>query len=368
MRLHWIYLLVPGLAVATCTEDKAQETLCDPGTEIFCRCRGGDAGTKTCQPDGESFGPCGFADGECTEVPEPEPTTTDGVGGYVDPVGTGGAGGEPPNTCSHDLCEKGAALEPGCHPCVDFICQAGVDPYCCDKLEGLKGEWDEMCISEVTTKCMIPCSGSVTTSNGPGPGSGGGGEGGAPATSTTSTGPGGGDCYTVGGADPIIAGDLVITEIMNNPAAVTDDKGEWFEILNASVPAKCIDLKGLLINSLNDAGHTVGANVIVPVDGYAVLGRSTTGNGNVPVDYGYGPAIALGNGDDSLSLLAAGKTIDATSYKSAVLNPNGASRSLDPGFFSASKNDDDTNWCAATTTIPGSTDKGTPGAKNPPCP
>ena len=45
--------------------------------------------------------------------------------------------------------------------------------------------------------------------------------------------------------DQLVAGDLVVTEIMNNPAVVTDNVGEWFEIYNNS--GREINLNGLEI-------------------------------------------------------------------------------------------------------------------------
>ena len=48
---------------------------------------------------------------------------------------------------------------------------------------------------------------------------------------------------------------------------------------------------------------------------------------------------------------------------------HGASRSLDPNFLAYDANDDDTNFCQATSFISGGAgDRGTPGAANDPCP
>jgi hypothetical protein len=42
-----------------CETEEALETLCEPGTNIFCRCEDGSAGTKKCKDDGQSAGACG---------------------------------------------------------------------------------------------------------------------------------------------------------------------------------------------------------------------------------------------------------------------------------------------------------------------
>ena len=48
------------------TSDSGTE--CNPGDEVFCKCRGGFEGTKTCLEDGASFGECTTPDGECPEI------------------------------------------------------------------------------------------------------------------------------------------------------------------------------------------------------------------------------------------------------------------------------------------------------------
>lgn len=75
-RLFLALMFVGAAAVlggACGSEETGDGTLCDPGEEIFCRCRGGGDATKTCLEDGQSFGECSTIDGPCPEVPE---TTT----------------------------------------------------------------------------------------------------------------------------------------------------------------------------------------------------------------------------------------------------------------------------------------------------
>jgi hypothetical protein len=162
---------------------------------------------------------------------------------------------------------------------------------------------------------------------------------------------------------------------MNNPKAVLDSAGEWFEIKNVS--GGDIDLSGLVIR--HDAVdplkvHPIAASLVVPAGGYAVLGLSANKatNGNVDVDYVYPAAVNLANATDYLAIQTADSppvVIDFVTWDEASgLDPDGASRSLSPAAMSASSNDDDTNFCAATTTIAGSTDHGTPGASNDSCP
>lgn len=268
--------------------------------------------------------------------------TTTGAGGGASTTSSsstgeagGSAGGGSSSSsggsgCAHDPCTQGAALDAGCDACVATVCAS--DGFCCTDT------WDEVCVSEVGSYCGNDC--------------GGGGGGGA-------LGP----------------GDLVITEIMNNPKAVADSAGEWFELRNTTGGA--VDLAGLVIR--HDAAdpaavHTIGASVVVPGGGYVVLGVNGDAgtNGGVDVAYVYPAAVSLGNGADYLAIETADAqpvVLDETSWDEASgFDPDGASRSLDPGFTSAAANDDDAHFCAATTLVGAAgSDHGTPGAANDPC-
>lgn len=53
-------------------------------------------------------------------------------------------------TCSHDLCDQGNALEPTCDPCVTAVCEA--DPFCCTNT------WDERCVAAAQETCGLTCA------------------------------------------------------------------------------------------------------------------------------------------------------------------------------------------------------------------
>ena len=93
---------------------------------------------------------------------------------------------------------------------------------------------------------------------------------------------------------------VIIDEIMQNPSAVSDTSGEWFELFNPD--ALAVDLYQWRIADLGSNSHVIASHLIIPADGYAVLGRSTGANGGVAVDYAYGSDISLGNGADELLL------------------------------------------------------------------
>ncbi len=58
--------------------------------------------------------------------------------------------GDTCETCTHDVCEAGAALDASCGECAEKIC--GIDPFCCDTL------WGEDCVAKVETVCGDSCT------------------------------------------------------------------------------------------------------------------------------------------------------------------------------------------------------------------
>jgi len=220
-------------------------------------------------------------------------------------------------------------------------------------------------------------SGSGSTATGSaqgGAGQGGAGQGGTGATG--GTGGSGGTAGTGGTGGSISPGDLVINEIMNNPSVVADDLGEWFEVFNDSTAT--IDLHGLAIRHQAtaidpNALHTISSSVTIAPGDYAVLGlnANTSTNGNVTIDYPYPGSVNLNNTSDYLAIETSSQlVIDETSWdQTSGFDPDGSSRSLDPAFRSAATNDDDSNFCAASSFVTGSSgDLGTPGSGNDSCP
>ncbi|MFK7934574.1 MAG: lamin tail domain-containing protein, partial [Saprospiraceae bacterium] len=161
------------------------------------------------------------------------------------------------------------------------------------------------------------------------------------------------------------AGDLVITEIMPNPDAVSDSNGEYFELYNATnAPIDIMDLEIKDVSSGNS--HTVATSVVIAANGYAVLAKSddTPTNGGLTVDYVVGSTLSLGNTSmDGVIIECEGTIIDQVAYTSSFPYSSGVSMELDPTTLNAMSNDDVNNWQAATETY-GDGDNGTPGAAN----
>ncbi len=163
-------------------------------------------------------------------------------------------------------------------------------------------------------------------------------------------------------------GDIILTEIMQNPLAAADNEGEYFEVYNTtSAP---IDMLGYEIVDLNNSGEnfTIVTSVIVPANGYAVFvaNVNTTLNGGITPDYVYdGTSTFLGNGSDEISIQCGGTVIDEVSWDNGATFPdgNGASMELAVSKYNSTDNDLGVNWGLATSAY-GAGDLGTPGAVN----
>jgi regulation of enolase protein 1 (concanavalin A-like superfamily) len=170
-------------------------------------------------------------------------------------------------------------------------------------------------------------------------------------------------------APALAAGDIIITEIMQNPDVISDANGEWFEVYNTTNAA--IDLSGWTISDTDSDSHTINSTVNVPANGYALLMRNgnSASNGGLTADYVYGTSIALANGDDEIILTSPTTVeIDRVEYDGGPNwpDPSGASMSLAPSSLNATANDDFNNWCVSTSAYDAN-NAGTPGAPNDAC-
>ena len=161
------------------------------------------------------------------------------------------------------------------------------------------------------------------------------------------------------------AGTILVTELMVNPAAVSDANGEYVELLNTS--GGDIDLRGWTLADAS-SDHTVATSFVVPANGYAVFGLNPDFATNGGVDVGYEWSRPLTNGGDLVRVSQPGMgQIDQVNYSGGNV-PNGASLQLDPGSFDAVLNNDEANWCVAPTPWPTSAgDDGSPGVANIAC-
>lgn len=161
-------------------------------------------------------------------------------------------------------------------------------------------------------------------------------------------------------------GEILITEIMVNPEAVSDANGEWIEIWNATD-------RELLLNgmTLKDAGsnqHILASaeKLVLPAHAYWVLAKNgdKLTNGGISPDYVY-QNFTLSNTADQIILIAPDELlIDQVGYSAGWPVISGSSMELHPDYQSFSGNDQPEHWFPARM-IFGSGDKGSPGQANP---
>ena len=150
----------------------------------------------------------------------------------------------------------------------------------------------------------------------------------------------------------ILPGELLITELMANPAAVSDSKGEWFEVLNTSNHS--VDLNGLTVKDNGSNSFTVSESLIVNAGEYFVFGKheNINENGGYNADYGYS-SFTLANSSDAIILEFNSTIIDSLVYS-------------DPSLFAAAGNS--AEWIEGSFQLTpesfsyGDGDIGTPGA------
>ena len=157
--------------------------------------------------------------------------------------------------------------------------------------------------------------------------------------------------------------NIIINEIMQNPSAVADSEGEWFEIYN--VGTDTVDLNGFTIKDNDTDSHLITEETLIAPYSFAVLGRNadSTVNGGVVLDYEYS-GITLANGADEILLIDSyGITIDSVAYDGGTTfpDPNGATMAL---LEISLDNTIGSNWVEYDSLTYGDGDYGTPGEPN----
>jgi len=113
----------------------------------------------------------------------------------------------------------------------------------------------------------------------------------------------------------ILAIDLVITEIMPNPDAVSDSEGEYIEIYNNT--DQSIDLSGYQIVDAGDNSVTIN-DLTISADDFVILAQTSDflGDGSMTADYDNIPG--LNNSDESIYLKnSSDETICEVNYSSS---------------------------------------------------
>jgi hypothetical protein len=101
-------------------------------------------------------------------------------------------------------------------------------------------------------------------------------------------------------ARAVTVGDLLISEIMVNPAAVSDARGEWFELYNPTDDE--INLRGIVIGDDGRDSHKIETDLLILPGHFLTLGRNgdALSNGGFVADYVYDDFTLSNSGDEIL--------------------------------------------------------------------
>jgi Domain of unknown function (DUF4493)/Lamin Tail Domain len=169
----------------------------------------------------------------------------------------------------------------------------------------------------------------------------------------------------------IAYGDLLITEIMPDPSALSDTEGEWFEVYNNS--DQIISLQDLVIKRDELNQHIIDSDAQIMPGEYFVFEKTETAT-EAGKSYVFGSDILLPNTGAVLAIYnketngAPGSLIFAIDYgENDFPSGSGASLSLNPGNLNASEAVLGSFWCLSVSDY-GLGDLGTPGMTNDICP
>jgi len=148
---------------------------------------------------------------------------------------------------------------------------------------------------------------------------------------------------------------IIISEIMQNPASVSDANGEWIELYNAG--GSNVDIEGWRISDLGTNSHIInnGGPLMISSGGFLILGNNSDSaiNGGVPVDYEYPGSFTIGNSDDEIILEDTTPTeIDRIEYDGGTTWPDPTGASMVFVGLLTDDNNVGSNWLTATSREP----------------
>jgi hypothetical protein len=167
------------------------------------------------------------------------------------------------------------------------------------------------------------------------------------------------------GINEVEYGNLIITEIMFDPLALTDAQGEWVEIYNTT--SKRINLNGLRLLD-NSSTITVNQDIFLSPSSYFVIAKTASAVENP--DF-ISSSLNLANTGELLKLVAPSELeiawVDYALIIQAMSTPAGSSLNLSRNKYTADEAKLPQSWCLGTG-IYHTGDKGTPGTANLICP
>jgi len=141
---------------------------------------------------------------------------------------------------------------------------------------------------------------------------------------------------------------------MANPLAVSDSRGEWFELFNPTTES--INLNGLQLSDDGSNHHTISSstNLFIDPDSYFVMARNgdSSLNGGLVADYVYS-RFSLSNSLDQIVFSDMSGELLRFDYGAGFVPTGGSMELIDAVMLPS-------NYAATSTTF-GSGDFGTPG-------
>ncbi len=131
--------------------------------------------------------------------------------------------------------------------------------------------------------------------------------------------------------DHPVPGDIIITELMVDPASVGDTDGEYIELYNRT--SADIDLEGWILMDAGSDDHVIsnGGPLLIGAESYLVLARNAdpAENGGFEADYQYSSYILSNQEDEVVLLTPEGEVIDSLRYRDDLGFPLEAGAALE---------------------------------------
>ncbi len=162
----------------------------------------------------------------------------------------------------------------------------------------------------------------------------------------------------VDGAAPLLPpGQIAISEVNHSPAA---GQQQWFEVRNNTATPR--DLQGWTIDFGGGFFHEIATPVVLPANGFVVIGESASATEGGQVDYAYGPGLTFPAAGGSLGLGFAGVAYTRATWTAA--GTAGVATQIDSGsgLTMAGAAVGSGVTCPATQSYGASGQLGTPGA------
>ena len=163
-------------------------------------------------------------------------------------------------------------------------------------------------------------------------------------------------------AAPTSTTRLVISEVMADPATISDANGEWFELHNPTGDA--VTLTGFQIGSANDATVTITGAVAIAAGGYVVIAKNPDNavNGGLNAVFTFGALNLANNATDWLTIRDnIGALVDSVSW--GATPPTGASRAKRAMVIDCTPLNDARAWGTSAVNYVAS-NRGTPNLAN----